>query len=177
MSEPSSIYVSVRLSEDRYNAWLASPLKNASDFRDWESMHPQWERGWEDDFYRLDVATVGELLTLWAADEDAESPWVWGYDRGTQTFSLAQLMFDEDLVNMAICLAVFRGLADFKDTPEPGYAYIFSYLWDNTADALLEITPGRSRFLDVGEVPPDFADEASSRWEALLDFSRDSSRH
>lgn len=177
-TELESIYVRVPISPERYQAWLASPLKHAGDFADWAGMTEEWEDDWTDDFYDWDIATNAALVE--SIQKEMAEPWDddWNsqpyvsYDAEQGIFRYAQLLYDENYINFTNDLSAFRSLADFKDTDEPGFIVIYPFIWDPGYTVIMELGKGYAKFHTEKTAPPSFKAfiaEANAHFDAELE--------
>lgn len=167
-SEPSGVYMQVPLSRDELNAWLASPLPQADDFHDWARMNPQWQEDWRRYFTTLPAASVGDFLAGWEAPQDSAGM-AWCHDPDAGELRLGAVFYDENFVSFATLLAALRHVAKHQRRAEPGYVYIYPFLWGGDPDALLRTRPGKSEPLAPDSAPQAFKDAADAFLEARMD--------
>jgi len=85
------------------------------------------------------------------------------YDDATRTFTFGTFFFSEDPEDLAFFFAVARGLARYMHGEDAGYAVVDRVLWGGGSHLLMELGPGRSRFLQSP------GDEAYARRRAQAD--------
>jgi hypothetical protein len=73
------------------------------------------------------------------------------YEESTRTFTFGTFFFSEDVDDLAFFFSVARGLARYVHGTDAGYAVVDKVLWGDGPRAVMEISPGRSRFLDSEE--------------------------
>ena len=171
MSEPASLYVRVAISRRAFEQFLTSPAAKPSDFDDWGAWlrargYSSWVEPGQIDAQAVHSTAGMQLSSLYGAS-GARS----GYDPATERWQLVVLDFSENVYEYAATLALLRGLAVFKDRPEPGFALIFGYFWDHYVAAHLRIGCGQTAL--AAEAPEDDLMEARAELKALYDDVRE----
>ncbi|WP_373386865.1 hypothetical protein [Pseudomonas alcaligenes] len=128
-------------------------------------MNLQWQEDWRRYFIAVSADSVGDLLAGWEATPDDSAGMAWCYDPELGEVRLGAVFYDENLVSFATLLAALRSVADYQRDTQPGYVYIYSFLWRDGPDALLRTQPNRSELLPPDSAPQSLKDAA----EAFLD--------
>lgn len=177
-TELDSIYVRVRISPGQMANWLRSPMKHMHDFNDWSEMTPEWDESWKSHFYTWDFETMWAMVKARVREGSSRLAPVWGsrpyiqYDAKAETFTFAQLAYDENYINFMLDIAAYRTLADFKDTDGPDFLVIYPFLWDPGYAVIMEIGKGYTRFHTEETAPPEFKEfieTADAHFEAELE--------
>lgn len=181
-TELDSIYVRVRISPDRYEKWLASPMKSMFDFDDWHEMTPEWLGVRPPHLYKWDLATMDEMIKAfekeaadWTMDKWTSRPFV-RYDAENGALTFAQLFFAENYVDFALYIAAFRTLADFKDTDDPDFLVVCPFFWSPGYLVIMEIGKGYTKFYTEATAPAafkTFLKEAAAHFNAEMDQFED----
>jgi hypothetical protein len=172
MSEPSSLFVKIKMSRRACNKWLESPVRHVSDYTDWHEMNPYAAANLDDlrdTRTKLDYMSVGEFLDSLA---DYSRYFCCEYDDDERAFFIADVHNKASATEIAICLAALRGAESFKDDDEPSFIYIFPALSGGDPDAILRIRRGGSDFLPPNDASGDllyFVNEAEEFIEALVE--------
>lgn len=174
MSEPSSLYVRVRLTPAAFAAFQASPLALPKEYSDWRAwLDSRHYHGYISD-ERIGAATHPEKATTvgdYLAETDAMSALGIGssYDSATQTWLYRLIECSENYFDFLLILSVLRAVARYKDLPSApsteDFILIYPYLWGGDAEAYLVITPGASHFSN--EIPAAAIQEADDSFNTL----------
>jgi hypothetical protein len=91
------------------------------------------------------------------------------YEESTRTFTFGTFFFSEDVDDLAFFFAVARGLTRYVHGGQSGFAVAEKILWGDGPRAVMEIGPGRSRFLDAArdEAYAARLEQAGATFEAL----------
>src|SRR5262249_49259310 len=168
MSEPSSLYMRVRLTAKNLEAFKNSLLIAPSHYTDWQPwLHTRTYYGEITDaeiqgMEFSEVLSVGEYLSLLLQDVYA-SPSQARYDIASNTWTLCVMELSENYKDFILVLSILRGIAAYKDTPGEDFIIIYPYLWtDNSemyVDAYVTLTTGNSQM--VNEIPAEAITEAN----------------
>jgi hypothetical protein len=160
--EYDSIYAKFSIEPSDFERWLKSPAPAITDFDDWSRMNGNWDESWLQDRPEFRALTAGEMLDAWKDDAFNQSPLLTSYDPGSGEFILFQLLYDENMLNIADGIARLRGVQSYCKTNSHGYILVAPLLWDEGVTALLEFSLGSSNFIETDMVPPDLVKEANS---------------
>jgi hypothetical protein len=177
MSEPSSLYARIHLSEPALRAFVESRPTRPAAYGDW--------RGWLDraSFY----GTISDAAI--AAMEPSAEPSVRAYldalcrpvvyepsreryDPATQTWTLTVLQYAENYGDFIDILTIIRAITAYKDLPGDDVILIYPFLWGGEPEAYLRIAEGASHFEQ--QVPGDVIAEADAYFRQLCDEYTDS---
>ncbi len=172
MSEPSSLYLRVSLTESALEAFRQSGPKPPSAYNDWLA----WLASKQ--FYgAIDAARIAEITypagttcgsyVAECVNHPDTLPTLDHYDPASQTWTLIIGMFSENYFDFIELLTVLRNITDFKDLPGEGAILLWSYFWGVETNAYLVIGQGASRFED--QVPPAVQTEANALLKSLVD--------
>jgi hypothetical protein len=172
MSEPSSLYLRVRLSEAALEAYKQSQPSTPSRYTDWQP----WlvTKTYNGQITDADIAalnfandkTCGAYVAAWSGDVYA-GPAASHYDSATQTWTLVIAGCSENYREFIEILSVLRGVAVYKDVPGEDFILIYPYFWGGAPEAYLVLTQGASRFEQT--IPPEALAEADARLQGLYD--------
>jgi hypothetical protein len=73
------------------------------------------------------------------------------YEESTSTFTFGSFFFSEEPDDLALFFAVARGLSRYLHGRQWGYAAVDNVPWGQAPRAVMDIGPGRSRFLRPSE--------------------------
>lgn len=181
MSEPSQLFVQIRISQGALDRFLAHKVVPPSHFDDWEDWLSTAEYHGDTishstiDTFDHRVSewnfTVSSWLHNWiAADYPKYAPPIINhYDEQSQTWTLAVPEFSENYGNFIVTLNTIRQIAWFKDIDSEDGILIFPFFFGDgteTPDAVMAITRNRSQFLS--SVPEAMALAANSWFSRLL---------
>jgi len=172
MSEPSSLYLRVRLSEAALEAYKQSqPLapNRYTDWRPWLETKTYHGQIADDDIAALrfaDDKTCGAYVSAWSGDIYA-GPAASRYDPATQTWTLVIAGCSENYREFIEILSILRGVAVYKDLPGEDFILIYPYFWSGAPEAYLVLAQGTSRFEQA--IPPGALAEADARLQGLYD--------
>jgi hypothetical protein len=176
MSEPSSLYVRVTLSEAAMSSFRQSPVSLPGEYQDWlpwletqkfygEITNADIEElGQNPGIRPKDIATAGEFLDFFAEDT-AGTRIV--HDTSTGLWTLRMLEFSENYYDYIETLAILRALAKFKDLPGEDFVLIFPYLWGDEPTVYLSIRQGSGEL--IAPTPEKSIAEAKAAMKALVD--------
>ncbi len=181
MSEPSSLYVRVRLTEKKFEEFRNSPLVAPNHYNDWRSwlsakkfygeitdaevqaMTPSTE------VEGSKVKSVGEYLSLLLQDPYA-GPSQSLYDVSSNTWTLCVMGLSENYKDFILALSILRSIEEYKDIAGEDFILIYPYFWEAKPEAFVNayvtISSGSSRI--VNEIPVEAIDEANQALEKLL---------
>jgi hypothetical protein len=181
MSEPSSLYIRVKLTQESLEVFKASPLAAPSRYSDWrpwldskkfhgeisdaeiQSLNPANE------IARFPVHTFGDYLSLLAQDVSA-APVQAQYDPLSNTWTLCVMGLSENYKDFLLVLALLRGIALYKDLPGEDFILIYPYFWEENAgayaNAYVTLSAGGSRLVD--EIPASAIQEANQALGKML---------
>jgi hypothetical protein len=71
------------------------------------------------------------------------------YAEATKTFTFGTFFFSEDVDDLAFFFAIARGLSRYMRGSESGFAVAEKILWGDGPRAVMELSAGRSYFLDA----------------------------
>jgi hypothetical protein len=172
MSEPSSLYARVRLSQAAFAAFQSSTPKLPSDYHDWLpwlANRQFYGEITEADIYELNhgnAATVDGALLAWMEYPDLDLNQT-SYDPESQTWRIGVLQCSENYYDYMLVLSFLRGIAAFKDLPGEDFILITPYLWGGPPEAYVVVTPGSSRF--NAEIPDEVLAEANAGLQKILE--------
>jgi hypothetical protein len=91
------------------------------------------------------------------------------YDDAPKIFTFGTFFFSDNVDDLAFFFAVARGMARYLHGTESGFAVVDKVLWGDGPRAVMEISPGRSRFLDEAAdlAYPLRLEQATAAFEAL----------
>lgn len=181
MSEPSQLFVQIRISKEAFDRFLLHKVVPPSHFDDWE--------GWlsTTEYYGSPIThstidtfdkragnwnfTINSWLRNWIEADypDYYPPIINHYDEQTQTWTLAVPEFSENYGNFIVALNTLRQIAWFKNIDSSDYILIFRFFFgDGTEapDAVMKITPNSSEF--VSSIPEDTAQVANTLFARYL---------
>lgn len=176
MSEPSSLYIRVTLSEAAMSSFRQSPLALPGEYHDWlawlgtQSFYGEITDAGVKELDQnpcirpKDMATAGEFLDFFA--EDTAGTRI-THDADTGLWTLRMLEFSENYYDFIETLAILRALAKFKDLPGEDFVLIFPYLWGDEPTVYLSIRQGSSEL--VSEPPEESIAEGKVAMKALMD--------
>lgn len=170
MSEPSSLYVRITLTEKNFEAFCQSQPVAPSFYQDWQ--------GWltTQKFYgaitderiaALSVApspSLGEYLAQLVQDIYA-GPAQSTYDPVAKRWTLAVAQLSENFFDFIEELTLLRSVAQYKDLPGEDFILIYPHFWGGDPQAYLVVTEGHSAF--VHNAPKEALDEASQAMQRL----------
>ena len=187
MSEPSSLYIRVKLTQESLEVFKASPLAAPSRYSDWrpwldsrkfhgeitdediQNMNPSNE------IARFPVHTFGDYLSLLSQDTSA-APVQSRYDASSNTWTLCVMGLSENYKEFILVLALLRGIELYKDLPGEDFILIYPYFWEKNAgayaNAYVSLSPGSSRLVD--EIPASAIQEANQALGKMLEEFRNS---
>lgn len=172
MSEPSSLYARIHLTEAALAAYRAGPPALPSQFDDWQpwlatrQFHGSITGAGIAALTHDGIPTVEEMLTTWL-DSPYGSAGREGYDPATQTWSFAILECSENYMDFILALAWLRAIAAHKDLPGDDFILIFPFLWGGEPEAFLVVSPGASHF--QAGIPPDLLAAAHAAFQQIVD--------
>lgn len=172
MGQPSALFLKVPMSRRAFVMWLASKPKNVREFDDWREMNPTMASHFDElapSFYEFGQKTVSELIDTAG---DRSEYFCCEYDDEAAAAVIADVSQDSGLPEIAVALAALRGAADFMDSDEPGFIYVYPALSGGDPEALMRIERGASKFLRFGDNSPEvlyFLSDAEEFIEALLE--------
>lgn len=172
MSEPSSLYARVRLTERALTAFYASAPALPSQFDDWRpwlaSKHYYGEitDAEIEQMTQSEAASVGEMLALWL-EQPTPGPSQVQYDPLTQTWTLGLLECSENYYDFILVLSWLRAIARFKDLPGDDFIVIHPYIWGGPPEAYVAVTVGSSTLHD--DIPPTVLAEAEAGLRQIFD--------
>lgn len=153
MAEPCQLYLKVKISRSRLEAFLHSEAGSAACYEDLYKWLDE-RRNWRSEFTWNEACDLGEGTTAatwidrWS--RHSRSPLANHYDDASQTWCLAVLEFTESNDWIIGATNVVRRIAEFKDLPSTDYLLMYEYLFGEGAVVVaVEITEGRSRILNV----------------------------
>jgi hypothetical protein len=171
MSELSSLYARVRLSEAALRAFVESRPARTAAYGDW--------RGWLDRASFHGTISDAEITAMPAGaepsvravldalcrplDESSRER----YDPVTQTWTLAVLQFSENYGDFIDTLTIIRAIAAYRDLPGDDAILIYPFLWGGEPEAYLRIAEGTSHF--EPQAPGDVIAEANACFQQLYD--------
>lgn len=172
MSEPNQFFLQVQISRAQRDAFLQSVSAPASQFPDLLA----WIAG--ESYYgepltpeALDLACAGaspqQWLDGWTQPRQAASA-LNTYDEASQTWTVALLEFDENYTQFVVALAIFSGLAAFKDIDSTDFLLIYGFLYDGgDVTAAMAITRGSAR-IAPSSPPAEWVSRADETLNAML---------
>ena len=186
MSEPSSLYMRVKLTEKNLNTFKNSPLVAPNHYPDWrpwlstkkfygeitdaeiQGMTPSI------DAERSAVRSVGEYLALLLQDVYA-GPSQSLYDTVSNTWTLCVMGLSENYKDFILALSILRGIEAYKDLAGEDFILIYPYFWKKDpgtfVNAYVTITKDSSQI--VNEIPVEAINEANQMLDKLLEeFSK-----
>jgi hypothetical protein len=172
MSEPSSLYARIRLTESALAAFYASAPALPSQFDDWRpwlaSKHYYGEIKDAEiqQMTQSEAASVGEMLALWL-QQPIPGPSQVHYDPLTQTWTLGLLECSENYKDFILVLSWLRAIALFKDLPGDDFIVIHPYIWGGPPEAYVVVTLGSSTLRD--DVPPTLLAEVNAGLQRIYD--------
>lgn len=174
MSEPSSLYVRVRLTPAAYAAFLASPLALPKAYSDWRAWLDASRYHGHISDERIQAATHPEKATTvgdYLAETDAMRVLGIGssYDPTTEIWLYRLIECSENYFDFLLILSVLRAVSRYKDLPSApstdDFILIYPFLWGGAAEAYLVITQGASYFRE--EIPAAAQQEADDSFQAM----------
>ncbi|WP_008319579.1 hypothetical protein [Leptolyngbya sp. PCC 6406] len=179
MSEPSQLFVQIRISKGAFDQFLLHKVVPPSQFGDWEDWLSTAEYYGDkitnetvDKFSRWGFA-VGSWLRDWTEGKYTDSV-INQYDEQTRTWTLAVTDFSENYREFIINLNVIRQIALFKDISSKDYVLIIPFFFGSgteTPEAVMEIAENSSVF--ISSVPEDIALIANSWFSRQADEQLD----
>ncbi len=189
MSEPSSLYMRVTLSQARLDAFLHSPLNSgdylphaSTDWRSWLDSKRFYGQISDREIAEMNPirnlglpphSTVADFITN-LVEDIYFSPGQVQSDPVCHRWSLTVLGLSENYLDFLVTLSVLRAVAQFKDLPGEDFILIYPYLWEpeagRGANAFLGIDQGHSWFVnDVTEIPVSAIAEADQQIRQLIE--------
>jgi hypothetical protein len=177
MSEPSSLYLRLTLTEAALAAYRQSRPQPPTAYTDWLPWLATRQ------FYgTIDAQKIAELpfpADTSCGDYLAElvnspyaAPTADHYDPVTHAWTLAVTMYSENYFDFIELLSVLRNVAQYKDLPSPDFILIYPYLWGDAPNAYLVVEQGASHF-EPDTLAPALA-EANAALKTLVDAMADS---
>ncbi|OMG71576.1 hypothetical protein [Burkholderia ubonensis] len=176
MSEPSQLYIEVKLGRDAFNRFQAHQIANPSnygDWQDWLSQHRYY--GAPDETVDRAVSNhspgfvIEAVLDAWMESADEYTgPILNRYDDATKTWTFAVVMFSENFGEILDTLNCLRQIDAYKDIDSDDYCAVFPYFFGRgfeEAEALMKFTRGKSEF--TAAVPDWFRQRAEAAIEKL----------
>ncbi len=171
MSEPSSLYLRLTLTEAALEAYKRSrpqPPRAYSDWQGWlATAHFNGSIG-DDRIATSEFPTdktCGDYINLWV-DSPVSIPGS-RYDAVTQTWTLIIASCSENYFEFIEILSVLRSVDRYKNLPDEGFILIWPYFWGGAPEAYLVIDQGSSR-LELN-IPPAAVTEADAQIKVLHD--------
>lgn len=163
MSEPSSLYMRVTLTQENLNALYASAAALPKHYDDWLA----WlaTKKFHGAITTADIQTMdaAELNTFGAYIQTLErAAWAGArahYDATTRRWTFGVLQLSENYRDFVQALAILRAAAHFKNLPGDDFILIYPYIWGDPPGAYVEIAQASSRFVNV--IPPPALAEAN----------------
>lgn len=170
MSEPSSLYVCVTLTQKSFAAFCQSQPVAPHFYKDWQ--------GWlaTKKFYgaitdeqiaalsAAPVTSLGDYLTSLVQDIYA-GPAQSVYDPAANRWTLVVAQLSENFIDFIEALTPLRRVAQYKDLPGEDFILIYPHFWGGEPEAYLVVTEGNSAF--VHNAPAEAIDEASQALQRL----------
>jgi hypothetical protein len=164
MSEPSSLYLRVTLTQKNLDALMASRVALPKEYDDWLSwlttkkIHGAITAGEIEQCNAADTRTFGAYINalereMWAGARAQ-------YDAATQRWTLGVLQLSENYFEYIEALAILRAVARYRDLPGDDFILIYPYLWGDPPNAYVELAQGTSKF--IAEIPAPALAEANA---------------
>jgi len=177
MSEPESAFVKIKIGREALTRWLDAKPSSATRWHDWRAIGGEWYLGRghgpladaSDDALENILRGADGRLAHFSSNREllgmlvvhsAEAPELWlaAFEEGGENFVAGSLTYSENLEDFIVFLALARGVADYLDAADHGYAIVHNYIWGSEEDqgstAVLEMSPsGESRLLSEAEQP------------------------
>jgi hypothetical protein len=158
MSEPFSAVAQVTIGRGALISYLDATPKSSRQWDDWSLIGDEWyDFSWETDLTRTLEAVDRRLKRSYReiisdfveTDEIMPGCERCSYDEASELFTFGTLMFSENVEDITLFFAVARGMADFMQGEEAGFAVMRDYFWGEPPwTVALDLAAGRSRFLD-----------------------------
>jgi hypothetical protein len=171
MSEPSSLYLRVTLTQEKRDALMASRIALPKDYDDWMP--------WLATKKMYGSVTANDIKKLGASDTETFGAYInaltremWTgaraqYDAATQRWTLVVLQLSENYLDFIDALAILRAVARYKDLAGDDFILVYPYIWGNAPDAYVELAQGASKF--IAEIPTHAIEEANAGLKALYE--------
>lgn len=164
MSEPSSLYLRVTLTQENLDALMASRVALPKEYDDWmpwlakKEFHGSITVDKIETFNASSTQTFGAYINALTQD-------MWAgaraqYDAAIQRWTLGVLQLSENYLKYIEALAILRAVARYKNVPGDDFILIYPYLWCDPLNAYVELAQDASKI--VGEIPADALAEASA---------------
>ena len=169
MSEPSSLYLRVTLTQENLEALMASRVARPTDYDDWlawlatKKMYGSITADDIAKFGTSNAQTFGAYINaltqeMWAGARAQ-------YDAAAQRWTLGVLQLSENYREFIEALAILRAAARFKNLAGDDFILIYPYMWGDTPNAYIELAQGTSRF--ISEIPETVFAEAAQGLQAV----------
>lgn len=183
MSEPSSLYMRVSLTEKNFENFKNSlpVLPNFyNDWLPWLSSKKYYGNITDDEIQKMthqpdDVKSVGDYVSFLTQDIYA-GPSQSLYDAASNTWTLCIAGLSENYKEFISVLSILRGVEKYKDLPGEDFILIYPYFWlehpEKYTNAYVVIRNGESRI--VNEIPAKAIDEANQALGKMIENFRSS---
>jgi len=176
MSEPSSLYARIRLSESAFTAFQGSVPALPSQYPDWLSWlatrhytgtlsQADIDQMSYDGYDQNKVSSIGKIVDWWLGAPHytvGQSR----YNAETQTWTFGLLDSSENYKDFIVFLSILRGVARFKDLPGEDFILIFPFFWGGPPEAYVVVNAGNSSL--ATEVPAAIETEATEGVEEIF---------
>ncbi len=178
MSEPSSLYMRVKLTEKSFETFKNSTPVTPSYYSDWQPwLSAQKFYGQITDaeiqgmaHYPDNIKSVNDYLSLLLQDVYTR-PSHSRYDALSNTWTLCIMGLSENYRDFILALSILRGVEKYKDMADEDFILIYPYFWEEhpemDANAYVTINTGSSRIVD--EIPAEAITEANQALGKMLD--------
>lgn len=170
MSESSSLYARVQLTESALHAFLESKPALPRQYHDWrEWLSSKQYYGEISDasiqaMEHIEGTTVGNTLALWL-QKPYEGLGQASYDAATQRWILGLLDCLENYKDFILVLSLLRAISHYKDLPGDDFILIYPYMGGGTPEAYVPkvyVIVSQGRTLLASEVPDAVREEADA---------------
>ena len=167
MSEPSSLYARIHISESAKEKFLDSKIADPGKYEDWI--------GWLKNKSFSGSITLNDINSIkypQTVVKDFLNEWLgysraFGfneYDQEENTWIISMYEFSENYFEYIQFLHVLRSIQDFKDLNENDFILVHSYIWGDTAsDTVIQIEKGSSSILR--KIPIMYLEEAVKHFQ------------